>query len=139
MAINYHPSLGTVLVCDYHGFKEPEMVKRRPAVVVSPRLRRRDGLCTVVPLSTTPPNPPMNYHCKIAFDPRLPSPYDAPEHWVKADMLATVGFHRLFLLSAGRDQYGKRRNVIPVLDADRMKEIRVCILMALGIDISAMA
>lgn len=28
MAIQFHPDPGTVLICDFTGFREPEMVKR---------------------------------------------------------------------------------------------------------------
>jgi len=32
MAIAAHPKIGTILHCDFNaGFKEPEMVKRRPS------------------------------------------------------------------------------------------------------------
>lgn len=123
-----------MLRCDYEpGFVAPEMVKRRPVIVVSPRLRNRDGLCTVVPLSTTAPPRVMPYHYKILFDPPLPYPYDAREHWVKADMLATVGFHRLLFLQMARDQYGKRKNDVRIISSADLEAIRLCILSALGI------
>ena len=80
------------------------MVKTRPVLVVSPRLRRRDNLCTVVPLSTTPPQNQQNYHCRLVLARPLPSPWNAPEHWVKADMMATVAFHRLDLIQIGRNE-----------------------------------
>lgn len=49
MAIRFPVSPGTILLCDYAtGFRAPEMVKRRPAVVISPHLRHRDRLCSVV-------------------------------------------------------------------------------------------
>lgn len=95
MSITFHPEQGTIVICDFTGFVVPEMVKRRPAVVISPRLRTRTGLCTVVPLSTTPPAPIAPYHCKLHVTPTLPKPYDAPYHWVKADMVYTVSFARL--------------------------------------------
>lgn len=58
MAIREHPPLGTLLLCDFgSGFKPPEMVKRRLVVVISPRIKARPGLCTVVALSTTLPKP----------------------------------------------------------------------------------
>ena len=58
MALKFHPKPGTILVCDFRqGFRAPEMIKRRPVVVVSPRLRNRTDLCTVVPLSTIEPRP----------------------------------------------------------------------------------
>lgn len=44
-----------VLICDFTtGFQAPEMVKKRPVVVVSPR-RRIGQVCTVVPLSSVAP------------------------------------------------------------------------------------
>ena len=54
MGIKYPAGIGILLLCDYArgGFQPPEMVKRRPAIVISPRLPHRDGLCTVVPVSS---------------------------------------------------------------------------------------
>ena len=52
--LKFHPEPGTILICDYStGFRLPEMVKKRPVVTISPRLKRRDGLITVVPLSVS--------------------------------------------------------------------------------------
>ena len=47
MGISYPVGPGTILRCDYSrgGFQPPEMVKARPAVVISPRLPHRAGLC----------------------------------------------------------------------------------------------
>lgn len=133
--IKIHPHIGTVLRCDYEpGFKPPEMVKRRPVIVVSPRLRQRDGLCTVVPLSGSDPAKVMPYHCKIEFDPPLPPPYDDGTHWVKADMIATVGFHRLYPLFMEKDQYGKRKYDNRVISKEKLEEIHACIRLALGMN-----
>ena len=53
MAIAFHPGQGVVVICDYNqGFVAPEMVKRRPAVILCPKIGIRGGLCTVVALST---------------------------------------------------------------------------------------
>jgi len=133
MALQIHPQAGAVLVCDFEpGFRAPEMVKRRPVIVVSPRLRRRDGLCTVVPLSTTPPDEELAYHHRIEFTPPLPAPYDAPAHWVKADMIYTVGFHRLYPLRRGKTEIGRRQYDNRVIAAAELAAIRRCILHALG-------
>lgn len=133
--LKIHPKIGAVLRCDYEtGFKPPEMVKRRPVIVVSPRLRHRDGLCTVVPLSATEPKRIMPYHCRIEFDPPLPHPYDDGVHWVKADMIATVGFHRLAPLLVGKDQYGKRKYDNRVISTGQLNAIYICIRHALGMD-----
>jgi mRNA interferase MazF len=133
MALQYHPEIGTVVICDFHGFVVPEMVKRRLAVVVSPRLRNRTGLCTVVPLSTTPPNPIMAYHYKLKFEETLPAPYNSPIQWVKGDMLATVSFSRLSLPILGKDANGKRKYIVKVIDEFDLRNIRECMLHGLNL------
>jgi mRNA interferase MazF len=55
-------------------------------------------------------------------------------HWVKADMLATVGFHRLNLIGIGRDQYGKRKYLTLAISRDDLENIRQCVLHALGME-----
>ncbi len=136
MPLKFPPTPGLVVICDYStGFKEPEMVKERLAVVVSPRLPHRDGLCTVVPLSTTPSRSGVRYQCKITLQTPAPRPYEGTIKWAKADMLATVGFCRLNLPYTGRDPAsGQRRYLQIVVTPDDMKSIRSAILHALGLD-----
>ena len=133
MALKYHPKPGAIILCDYTGFKVPEMVKTRPVVVVSPRLRNRDELCTVVPLSTTEPNRKQLYHCEIEMVRPLPAPWVSIKYWVKADMLATVGFHRLSPIRIGQDHEGKRKYLNYVLNAEELQNVRDCVLQALGL------
>lgn len=134
MAIQYPVSPGTLLLCNYDtGFNPPEMVKRRPAVVISPRLPRRDGLCTVVPLSTTPPDHDVPYQCRIELPAPLPEPFTALVVWAKADMMATVGFQRLDLFRTARDQSGRRKYLTPKLPPDDLLRVRVSVLHALGL------
>jgi uncharacterized protein YifN (PemK superfamily) len=85
------------------------MVKRRPAVVITGALPRRNNLHTVVPLSGTESDPRNLYHCKIELAAPLPAPFDETVWWVKADMIATVSLERLDLFRTDRDQYGKRK------------------------------
>lgn len=139
MALQFHPNPGAIVICDYSsGFKAPEMVKRRLAVVISPRLRRRSDLCTVVPLSTTAPNPKEPWHLRLEFAKPFPSPWDGAAMWAKADMLATVGFPRLSLPYEGRDSFrNQRRYVQRHIGADELAELRKCVLCALGIKIES--
>ena len=133
MAIPYQPEPGTIVICDYsNGFMPPEMVKRRPAVIISPRLRKRDGLCTIVPFSTVRPNQIMPYHHRLFIDPLLPPPYNQKTQWVKADMLATVSFKRLILPFKKKGPDGKREYDIRVIDDADFLKIKVCVLNALG-------
>lgn len=134
MALTYHPKTGAIVLCNYDtGFRKPEMVKTRPAIVISPRLRKRDKLCTVVPLSTTEPETPHPYHCELTFDRPLPRPWTAERCWVIADMLATVGLDRLDRIGIGRDQYGKRKYLDTRITAEELHRIRGCVLHALGL------
>lgn len=133
MPLKFHPEPGTVLICNFEpGFREPEMVKTRPVVVVSPRLKNRHGLATVVPLSTSAPERVLDYHCEISIDPPLPVPFDSPTMWVKADMIYTVCFDRLHLHRTGRDQYGKRKYLTVNLKPEEMAKVRRCLLAGLG-------
>jgi mRNA interferase MazF len=133
MSLRYHPEIGTILICDFQGFIEPEMVKRRPVIVVSPRLRNRDRQCTVVPLSTKAPYPIMAYHYKLKLDDPLPEPYASPFQWVKGDMLATVSFDRLSLPHTGKDKKGKRQYIVRVIEDTDLRNIRSCILHAMAL------
>jgi mRNA interferase MazF len=134
MAIAEHPRPGVVVMCDYNsGFRAPEMVKRRPVVIISPRIRARPGLCTIVALSTTAPTPIMPYHCQIDLRPRLPEPFQSDGIWVKGDMINTVAFHRLDLVRLGRDGTGKRKYLLEPLSDDTLRRIRNCVLKAMGL------
>lgn len=133
MSLPYHPEQGTIIICDFKGFIDPEMNKRRPAIVVSPRLRQRGRLCAIVPLSTTPPSQIMPYHFKLHVDPVLPEPYNANFHWVKADMIYTVSFDRLSRLFSGKDATGKRIYDDRVIDKADLLKVQECILHGLGL------
>lgn len=133
MTVVKHPQPGTIVRVDLsQGFKKPEMVKRRPAVVLSPPLNGRPDLCSIVPLSTQSPRNVEEHHMKIEFDPPLPDPYGAPVKWLKGDIVLTVAFHRLRLLFSGWDQ-GQRVYDVRVLDAATFSKVQVCVRHGLGL------
>jgi mRNA interferase MazF len=135
LPIQFPVARGTILLCDYSTGFRPEMVKRRPAVVISHRLPHRDGLATVVPLSTMQPRHPVPYVCEIVLSAPLPAPFTALVMWAKADMLATVGFGRLDLFRTSRDAGGRRRYLHPRLPPDDIARIEVAICHALGLPV----
>lgn len=94
MAILYHPNPGTILTCDYTGLHVPEMVKIRPVVIVSPR-SRTNGLVTVIPISTTKPDPLLEWHYPLIFTKALSPNWPELEAWVMCDMLNTFSSKRL--------------------------------------------
>jgi uncharacterized protein YifN (PemK superfamily) len=104
LAIIFHPRVGLILQCDFSsGFKEPEMVKKRPVIVLTPSMKGRVKLVTVLALSTQKPNPKELFHYKLpkASMPQL-GRFQEKDTWVKGDMIYTVGFHRLDLIQLGK-------------------------------------
>ena len=134
MPIQFPVAPGTILLCDYSGFRPPEMIKRRPVVVISPRLPHRDHLCAVVPLSTTAPGRNVPYVCRLELAIGLPPPFDGERLcWAKADMVATVGFGRLDLFRTGRDVTRRRQYLHPRLSAADLQRVRAAVLHGLGL------
>lgn len=136
MGLKFPPLLGQVVICDYStGFREPEMVKERLAVVVSKRLPHRDGLCTVVPLSETPSRAGIKYQCKVELPFEAPEAYAGKVKWAKADMLATLCYKRMSLPYTKRDPTtGNRKYIRIVLDPAELLKIRHAMLHALSLD-----
>ncbi len=133
MTLVSHPQPGTIVRVDLsEGFRPPKMVKRRPAIILSPPLPGRDMLCTVVPLSTSSPRQRGPWHMELEFDPLLPAPYDAPRMWVKGDVVLTVAFHRLRLLFSKWED-GQRVYDVRILGADAMERVRTCVRHGLGL------
>lgn len=135
MAIRYPVGVGTILRCDYSlgGFRAPEMVKARPAVVISPRLPYRDGPCAIVPLSGSHDGKELPYIVRIELSEPLPSPYSHPVMWAKCDMVSTVSFERLDLFHSKRDQTGKRTYLHPKLSREDLDRIIAGVRCGLGI------
>ena len=131
-----HPRPGQILYCDFSaGFKQPELVKKRPVVTLTPALDGRKGLVTVIGLSTVRPSPVRDYHVEL---PKTSLPmlgdFQTRETWVKGDMIYAVGFHRLDLIKlGGRDTNGKRRYFTSRLSRERMRQIYACVLHGLNL------
>ena len=134
MAIQYHPKRGTIVCANFdHGFKVPEMVKRRLCVVISPPIQARNGLCTVVPLSTAVPKPIMPYHYELDIPFQMPKSWGNKTRWVKGDMVCAVGFHRLDLLRLGKNDQGVRQYQQNTLSDIHLRNISNCVLASLGL------
>lgn len=135
MPIQFPPNQRTIVLCDYAagGFRHPEMVKRRPAIVLTGRLPHRDNLCAVVPMSGSEPEHPVRYVVRIELPEPLPAPFDETVWWVKCDMVATVGFNRLDLFRDGRAADGKRRYLTSLrVSVEQFEEVKAGVLCGLG-------
>ena len=125
MPLTFYPRAGVVLMCDFEGYVAPEMVKKRPVIVVSPRHLERSGLHTVVPMSTTPPNEARPYHLRLT---KNPMPNSLGDVWVKCDMVATVRTERLDRIKVSRGNY-----VTTAVTPEELSAIRQCLKYVLGI------
>lgn len=126
MPINFYPRTGQVFMCDFSGFHEPEMVKTRPVVVISPRLPHRSELVAVVPISLTAPqhNLPFVYKLSKNYHPLEKDDLDC---WAKCDMVMNLGRGRLDGFKVGRRQW-----MIPNMLPYDLEQIRAAVLHGLG-------
>jgi len=134
MALPYIPARGEILICDFNtGFRQPEMVKRRPTIVVSHKSSHGRRLCTVVPLSTTAPAPVKHWHYALShvqipgWDPQ------GKTMWAKCDMLATVSFDRL-RKPYKKTQHSGRKYTAVFLCPEDLTSIEGCIKAYLGLN-----
>ena len=94
--LRFPPREGSVVFCDYSGFVVPEMVKKRPVVVIH-RHKHNSLLVYVVPISSTPPFPMHDYHLQV--DQSFSKAHlNGKICWVKCDMINSVSLERLHLI-----------------------------------------
>ena len=133
MALSYHPKHGEILKCDFSGFIAPEMTKARQVICISPKYVERGRICTIIPLSTTPPNPVEKYHHKLeTVLPQLEGREDV-EVWAKCDMLMAASFARLTPWWIEKKQGGKRVYTQVIVSNDDLLAIKKCVLHSLGL------
>ena len=135
MALLFHPKIGDVLVCAFpECLYEPEITKIRPVVVVTRQHKGRPKLCTVVPLSTTAPDPILDYHVRVN-EQGLPLSLRSQETWAKCDMLYTLCIDRLDRVRAGRDRAtGQRIYETGRLSIEEIAKVRRAVSFALGLN-----
>src|SRR5687767_9605450 len=128
MALLFYPRAGQVYVCDFTGFQEPEIVKPRPVIVVSPRLPFRADIVAIVPISLTEPRHKLPFCYRLSKNYHPDEPDDLP-CWAKADMVMNVGLARLTAFKIGR-----RRYAYPTLTQEDLAAVRHAVLCGLGLD-----
>lgn len=124
--LRFHPHAGTLLMCDFRGCVPPEINKRRPVIVITPRLPNRDGLCMVVPTSTTAPRDQQPYHVPLSRN-YVPGGDASVTVWAKCDLITNVSMARL-----DRFKVGLRRFETPRITTDDLRRVRAGVLAALG-------
>lgn len=133
MAIRYQNYRGQLFLCDFTGYKIPEIVKRRPVIAISPPWSHQTTLATIVPLSTTKPDVMRPYHFFIEDVPKMLPPFDKGFAWAKCDLIYTVSYERLFLPVMGKSDGGKRQYLYYKFNDEILEKILICVQRGLGI------
>lgn len=134
MALRYPPKVGEIYMCEFPPcLSPPEMVKKRPVIIVAPPRKGGPDLVTLVPISMTDPEPVEPYHAEIPKT-DLPKPLWGKNgtRWAKCDMLYTLNVSRLELARTDR-QGGVRTNVPGKLTHATLLTVRQAIAKGLGI------
>ena len=126
MAITYYPKMGQILVCNFSGFKPPEMVKVRPVIIISPKLPGRAEILTVVPISLTPPIREQPFAVRLSRNYHPKEPDDRP-CWAKCDMVMNISRQRLDGFKVDRRKY-----VTPNAEKCDLDAVRAGVLHGLG-------
>ena len=125
--LKFQPKVGSVVYCDYVGFVAPEMVKKRPVIVIS-KHKHHSKLLSVVPISTVSPDKIFDYH--IEMDPQFCTLYlSGRKCWVKCDMFNVISLERLNLI---RDKKSGLRHA-PNVGADLLQKIKEAIRTVHGL------
>ena len=132
MSLQFQPCFGQILICDFpKEFAMPEMVKRRPVICVSPKMRNRYGIATIVPLSTTKPARSSPFDVEITLDHQISPNYPELTCWAKCDMLYTLSYSRLSAPLVSKQN--KRNYNFMVLSPGTMCEVMTGILAGMGV------
>lgn len=114
--MQHQPKPGTIINCNFDGYISPEMVKRRPVIILK-RNKLHNKLVTIVPISTTAPRKITNLHIEIE------GPVDGKQAWIKCDMIYTVCLDRLSRLKE-KDKDGLYQWVNKTLDDQQFDAVK---------------
>lgn len=125
--LTFQPMPGQIVICHFGlAFRQPEMTKTRPVLVVSAHQRQWTRVCTVMPISSKAPDPMEPRHLELPSGISQGQRY--PRAWIKGDLIVSVASHRLDRMKTGFRQY-----VTPSVPPDVLKEARRCALHRLGL------
>ncbi|NBD30708.1 MAG: hypothetical protein GVY31_11810 [Alphaproteobacteria bacterium] len=103
----------------------PEIVKKRPVMIVSARLPYRPGLATVVPIRTSDPLHELDWVVPLSKN-YHPKEEDTRPCWAKCDLLASVSLERL-----DRFKIDRRKHFAPKASDTDLQRVRAGVLAAL--------
>ncbi len=112
----FQPKKGDVVWCNFSGFVIPEMVKRRPVIIIK-KHKHNSRLVYVLPISNLSPENIKDHHYKLDNEFCIKF-FNDKDHWVKIDMIYTVSVERLDRV---KTLDGER--TIPSIDINTLEEI----------------
>jgi uncharacterized protein YifN (PemK superfamily) len=128
MALNFFPRAGQIFVGDFSDLKIPEITKKRPVIVISPKLPYRSELAAIVPISTTAPRHSLPFVYRLSRN-YTPWGETGLESWAKCDLVMNVSITRLSAFKVDRRKY-----VYPTLSPEDLAGVRRAVLAGLGLD-----
>ena len=112
----FQPKKGDVVWCNFSGFVIPEMVKRRPVIIIK-KHKHNSKLVYILPISNLTPEIIKDHHYKLNNDFCIKY-FNDQDHWVKVDMVYTVSIERL-----DRVKTFDGERIIPNIGDEIFKEI----------------
>ncbi len=117
----YQPKPGTIVRCDFKGFIIPEIIKKRPVVVIHSH-KSNSKLVTVVPISATAPSPIQFYHHELdlSIEQNIEPYLSNCKRWFKCDLVYVLSIERMDRLK--HKETGKRNS--PQISSITLKTIK---------------
>ncbi len=128
MGLNFYPRSGQIFVGDFTDLKPPEINKKRPVIVISPKLPYRSELATIVPISTTAPRHSLPFVHKLAKN-YTPWGIETDDCWAKCDLVMNISLRRMSAFKVDRRKY-----IYPTLSPEDLAAVRKAVLAGLGLD-----
>ena len=128
MALSFFPKAGQIFVADFSDLKAPEITKKRPVIIISPKLPYRSELATIVPISTTAPRHQLPFVFRLSKN-YTPWGSTDTESWAKCDLVMNISLGRLSAFKVDRRKY-----VYPNLSPEDLAGVRNGVLAGLGLD-----
>lgn len=115
----YQPKKGSVLMCDFAGNKQPEIIKNRPVLILF-RDRYNPKLVTIVPFSS---KKSLGNLQDFQVECQTPTDLDSGEQsYIKCNYITVVSIDRLALI---KDYRGRKKiNIMRQLEENLFKEVK---------------
>lgn len=128
--LHYQPKPGSIVKCDFTGYRIPEIVKKRPVLVIH-SYKSNSKLVTVAPISATPPTNIEYYHHELdlAVETNVAQYLNSIRRWFKCDLVYVVSIDRMDRLKNATD--GKRGT--PQVSSRTLNTVKATIKLANGL------